>query len=90
MAIKNSFTGKTTKELILEAAFSFYEKPLYKDFSMSQLAAKVGITKPAIYRHFKNKDAVAAEMKNHFFDLLATNIVEIQKLETDGKCASNT
>lgn len=57
---------------------------------MSQLAAKVGITKPAIYRHFKNKDAVAAEMKNHFFDLLATNIVEIQKLETDGKCASNT
>ena len=36
---------------------------------MSQLAAKVGISKTAIYRHFKNKDAVVENMKEQFFDI---------------------
>ena len=62
---------KSTKELILEAAFSFYIKPYIRDFSMSELAAKVGLSKPAIYRHFKNKAELLKEMQNRFFALIA-------------------
>ncbi|MGI5070731.1 TetR/AcrR family transcriptional regulator [Treponema pectinovorum] len=87
MAIKKSSTGKTTKQLILEAAFSFYEKPLYKDFSMSQLALKVGITKAAIYRHFVNKESLAVEMQKTFFDVLAQNILNIKKTESESEYA---
>lgn len=59
-----SVNFKPTKELILDAAFSFLERPRFTSFSMNELAEKVGITKPAIYRHFKNKEAVLAEMEN--------------------------
>ena len=55
---------KSTKQLILEAAFSFYRRPWDQEFSMSQLAAKVGISKTAIYRHFKNREAVLEAMKD--------------------------
>ena len=68
--IKNENT-KPTKELILDAAFSFLEKPGFTTFSMNELAAKVGISKPAIYRHFKNKDAVLEEMENRIVDNMA-------------------
>ncbi|WP_147635172.1 TetR/AcrR family transcriptional regulator, partial [Treponema pectinovorum] len=85
MAIKKSSTGKTTKQLILEAAFSFYEKPLFKDFSMSQLALKVGLTKAAIYRHFVNKESVSIEMRKKFFDVLAENILKIQESDESEK-----
>ena len=74
----SDITQKNTKERILEAAFSFFSEPFYKDFSLSELAAKVGITKTAIYRHFKNKDAVVAAMRSHFFDLLSVRLREFQ------------
>ena len=56
--------SKSTKELILDAAFSFLKKTRYTSFSMNELAEKVGVTKPAIYRHFKNKESVLEAMEN--------------------------
>ena len=56
--------SKPTKELILDAAFSFLNEMHYNTFSMNELAAKVGISKPAIYRHFKNKEDVLNAMEN--------------------------
>ncbi len=69
---------KSTKDLILEAAFSFYLQPQFHDFSMSQLAEKVGISKPAIYRHFKSKDELVVQMRSSFFDVLAEKVKDIQ------------
>lgn len=60
--------SKPTKELILDAAFSFLVEPRFTTFSMNELAAKVGISKPAIYRHFKNKEDVLAEMEMRVID----------------------
>lgn len=78
--IKTESTKKTTKELIIEAAFSFFdEDPKTKDFSLSELAAKVGITKPAIYRHFKNKDDIFVEMYRYFTDKFAYCLKTIQE-----------
>ena len=72
-------SNKSTRDLILNAAFSFYEKPFFLDFSMSQVAQKVGISKAAIYRHFKNKEELVQQMSDSFFDLFAEKIVSIQK-----------
>lgn len=69
---------RSTKELILDAAFSFCNEPRYKLFSLNELAAKVGITKPAIYRHFKDKDAVYAAMRERFATLLAECLRKVQ------------
>lgn len=70
MSAKLSQNGKSKKEIILEAAFSFYEETMIKDFSMNELAQRVGLSKPAIYRYFRNKEAVLEAMKNYFFDLI--------------------
>lgn len=45
---------------------------------MSQLAEKVGISKPAIYRHFKSKDELVEQMRSSFFDVLAEKVKDIQ------------
>ncbi len=77
----NTAKKQSTKTLIINAAFSFYSRPCYRDFSLSELAAKVGISKPAIYRHFQNKDAVVAEMEKTFLDLLANHLKEVEEFE---------
>lgn len=89
MAIVNSSEKKSTKDLLIEAAFSFYSSAHYEDFSMSQLAAKVGISKPAIYKHFINKEAVMAAMHNHFYDLIASHLIEIQHSNKKENSASS-
>lgn len=79
MSKKNSSVGKSTKNLILDAAFSFYEETMVKDFSMNELAEKVGLSKPAIYRHYKNKDTILEAMKKYFFDLIAEKLTEFNE-----------
>lgn len=78
MSAKLSQDGTSTKDFILRTAFSFYEETMTKDFSMNELAQKAGISKPAIYRHFKNKEAVLFAMRSHLFSLVASKINEIQ------------
>lgn len=70
---------KSMKDLILEAAFSFCAEPERTNFSMSELAAKVGVSKPAIYRHYKNKEAVNAAMEQQFFDTIGQMLLDVQK-----------
>ncbi len=67
--------SKNTKEIILDTAFSFLEHPSYSSFSMNELAAKIGLSKPAIYRHFKNKDALIDAME----DLVISNLAQYMK-----------
>ena len=74
---------KSTKQLILDVAFSFYRRPWVQEFSMSQLAAEVGISKTAIYRHFKNKEGVFEGMKEYFFNILFDQFSEIQNRQHD-------
>ncbi|MCR5724111.1 MAG: TetR/AcrR family transcriptional regulator [Treponema sp.] len=76
---------KSTKDLILDAAFSFCNEPRYNSFSLSELAAKVGITKTAIYRHFKDKDDVHIAMYERFCDELASCLRAVRN-----ECKNNT
>ena len=58
----------STKEKIIEAAFSLYSTRAYEKLSLSKVASKVGITKTAIYRHFKNKESLIETMKQRLYE----------------------
>ena len=44
-----------TKEKILTASLKLFSKRGYEAVSVSEIAGELGITKGALYRHYKNK-----------------------------------
>ena len=46
---------KTTKEKILWTSLQLFARDGYEAVSVSQIAGELGMTKGALYRHFKNK-----------------------------------
>ena len=56
---------------ILAAAFRAWGREGYKKMSLTEVAAELGVTKPALYRHFKDKDQLLAAMHTAFFDRYA-------------------
>jgi AcrR family transcriptional regulator len=61
------------KQLIVEAAGQVFSERGYHAASMEEIAAGVGISAAALYRHFPNKYALFAECANIMIDrLLAT------------------
>ncbi|MCK5674296.1 MAG: helix-turn-helix transcriptional regulator, partial [Spirochaetales bacterium] len=53
-------------QLIIDTAFKVWGEDSFYNTSLSTLAEAMGLTKPAIYRYFKNKDAILQAMKNDF------------------------
>ena len=43
-------------------------RDFYQHTSLSQLARELGVSKPALYRHFRNKQALLDAMAGYFFD----------------------
>ena len=66
-----------TKEKILECAFGLYEKPRMSGISLSEIAAKAGISKTAIFRHYKNKEEMMEKMREKFFEAFALMISQL-------------
>ena len=64
------------RERILASAISLFEENGFHGAGIDDIAAAAGVTGPAIYRHFKNKDAVLVAL----FDRLAQRLAGI--LET--------
>lgn len=62
---------RNTREQILNEAFKLCFRSRSSMFSLSEVADKVGISKTAIFRHFKNKEELLSEMKNIFLSDLA-------------------
>ncbi len=56
-----------TKQNIVKTALELFLQNGYEKTSMNDIARKVGITKPAIYHHFKNKDELFREVLSIFF-----------------------
>jgi AcrR family transcriptional regulator len=56
-----------TKQDIATAALKLFLKHGYEGTSLNQIASQVGITKPAIYHHFKSKDQLFHEVLSLFF-----------------------
>jgi AcrR family transcriptional regulator len=60
--------GQLTKEDIIDAAFRTWGRLLYQQTSLSLLARDLGVTKAALYRHFKNKQALLDAMYQTYFN----------------------
>ncbi|MGH2668078.1 MAG: TetR/AcrR family transcriptional regulator, partial [bacterium] len=60
-----------TRAKILEAARRMFVQRGYEGTTMRAIAAKIGYTPTAIYHHFKDKDALVAELAAVDFRALA-------------------
>ena len=58
---------KNTKEKILEEALKLFAQSGYMGTSMNDIASKLGVTKAALYKHYKSKqeilDSIIEKMK---------------------------
>jgi len=65
-----------TKTEIVDAAFRVWGRNFYRKTSLSQLAGELKVSKPALYRHFANKQALTEAMTNKFLDDFASFVRE--------------
>jgi AcrR family transcriptional regulator len=63
-----------TRDDIISAAFFVWGRELYKTTSLAKLADALGVSKPALYRHFPGKDALLEAMAARFYDDYAAEI----------------
>jgi AcrR family transcriptional regulator len=64
-----------TKKEIVQVAFKVWGQRFYRKTSLSQLAEELKVTKPALYKHFKSKEALCDAMFLDFFDRFANFIL---------------
>lgn len=69
---------ENTKEKILECAFALFSKPRASEISLGEIAESAGISKTAIFRHYKNKDDLLDKMRERFFEAFAGMVSEIE------------
>ena len=76
---------KNTKEKILEEALKLFAQSGYMGTSMNDIASKLGVTKAALYKHYKSKqeilDSIIEKMKesSHIYESFDSHY-EIKKI----------
>lgn len=68
---------RNRRQLIVESAGRMFSERGYHAASMDEIAARVGITAAALYRHFPNKYALFAECANVMVDRLVAALDEV-------------
>jgi AcrR family transcriptional regulator len=63
-----------TKKEIMDAAYRVWGREFYLNTSLSHVARELKVCKPALYRHFLNKNALFETMTRYFFDDFAAFI----------------
>jgi len=71
------------RERILASATSLFLENGFHGAGIDDIAAAAGVTGPAIYRHFKNKDAVLVALFDRLAERLGA-ILDTVKAEVDG------
>lgn len=66
---------KDTKEFIIDEAFKLFLTHSYEGVSISQLSSAIGMTKGALYHHFKNKEEL--------FKLVVDKYLQIPSVQAD-------
>jgi TetR/AcrR family transcriptional regulator, transcriptional repressor for nem operon len=67
-------TPEITKEKILKHSGRLFNTQGYKATSLSDITTSTGLTKGAIYRHFKNKEVLEGETLMHLSQIMFTNV----------------
>jgi AcrR family transcriptional regulator len=57
-----------TNDDIIKAAFKVWGRDLYRTTSLAEIALELKVSKSALYRHFKDKNALLDAMHSAFFD----------------------
>lgn len=70
--------AENTKERIISAVFSFYRDGKIKKISLSKIAAEVGISKAAIFRHFANREELEETLLQTVYDRFASLVTAVQ------------
>ncbi|MBQ8967809.1 TetR/AcrR family transcriptional regulator [Ruminococcus sp.] len=77
-----------TKEKILDAAMSLFSEKGYADVFMAEIAERVGIKAPSIYKHYKGKkeifEAILAKMKQDYDKQAAALSIDGNDAAADG------
>ncbi|MDR1072171.1 MAG: TetR/AcrR family transcriptional regulator, partial [Treponema sp.] len=63
-----------TREDIITTAFQVWGRQFYQSTSLTAIAQALHVSKPALYRHFKNKNDLLDAMHRRFFDAYAAFI----------------
>ncbi len=71
-----------TKNQILKVAQEILSKEGYVGTSLSNIAKKVGVTKPTIYHYFKNKEELFEEVLINVFNKLEFELKKVNKKES--------
>jgi AcrR family transcriptional regulator len=71
------------RETLIEGALATLQAHGAADFSLSELARKIGVTPAAAYRHFTDKSALIDELAKLGFDHLAQEFARVIPLDAD-------
>ncbi len=63
-------TGPTRREQILAAAAELFARHGFHGVGIDEIGSAVGVSGPALYRHFRSKDAMLGEMLTSISELL--------------------
>lgn len=76
--------GNTLKrEDILEVAVDAFSQKGYRGTNLEDVAVLLGITRQAIYYHYRNKHALLLEMFEEFFDRIDAAVEEASQKDAD-------
>ena len=85
MSAKNS----NTKQIILDEALTLFSQKGYANVFVGEIAEKVGIKAPSLYKHFKSKqeifDGIIEEMNRHFQEAAVALGIDGASAQADGK-----
>src|SRR5678815_1600523 len=63
-----------TRTRILTAATAIHKEAGAAGLSMRRIAARLGVTAPAIYHHFRNREAILEAISDEGFDRLVARL----------------
>lgn len=64
-------TMDNTKEFIIDEAFKLFLQRSYEAVSISDISQAIGLTKGALYHHFKNKEELFINVIDKYFRIVA-------------------
>jgi AcrR family transcriptional regulator len=73
---KKQYQSEHTKEQIVNAVIQLLAKKGYGNSSISDISRETGLTKGALYHHFKNKEEIFYTTLSHIGDIIKRSLIE--------------
>lgn len=72
-----------SRDDILAAAVTAFSRKGYRGTNLQDVAGVLGVTRQAIYYHYRNKHAILLAMFEQFFDRLSDAVAQAREQESD-------